>query len=216
MSTNDVPGAKPENRDTLAMGAWAEHKDGSLILVEGTEGGKAIYSVFDMAKDPPIEYRDAMLEKDFKTTYSWDATGKKPGPNERWTWHDKTPFPWDRIVKNFNDGFKSPSAAHVMTAAERIVESRQRHRDGTGGAAGAGGSHPVKVVVEPAAETAAERVATALRLEGNELDATATLDRMDRTMSKLATGFGGMQRALNALPGQIAAALKPKKRAGGR
>lgn len=32
MSTNDVPGAKTENRDVLAMGCWAEHEDGSLIL----------------------------------------------------------------------------------------------------------------------------------------------------------------------------------------
>jgi len=33
MSTNDVPGAKAANNDALAMGCWAEHADGSLILM---------------------------------------------------------------------------------------------------------------------------------------------------------------------------------------
>ena len=50
MSTNDVPGANPANRDELAMGAWAEHADGSLIFVESTEGGTCIYEVFDLSE----------------------------------------------------------------------------------------------------------------------------------------------------------------------
>lgn len=103
------------------MGAWAEHDDGSLIFVENTEGSRVIYSIFDMSKEPPIEYRDAMPETSFKRTFSWDQTNKK---SEKWTWHDKTPFPWDRIIKHgFPDGGRLPSAEHVLTAAERVAES---------------------------------------------------------------------------------------------
>ncbi len=119
MSTNDVPGANPVNHDQLAMGCWAEHADGSLIFVESTEGGRVIYLMFDVAKSPPVEYRDAMPEASFKTTFTW---GK--GSKERWTWHDKTPFPWDRVIKNgFPDGEKSVSADDQLTAAERVAES---------------------------------------------------------------------------------------------
>jgi hypothetical protein len=124
MSTNDVPGHDPRNNDELALGAWAEHKDGSMIFVESTEAGRVIYSIFDMDKEPILEYRDAMPESSFKATFSWDSTGKKAGPNEKWTWHDKTPFPWDRIIKHgTKDGARLPSAGHIMTAAERVAES---------------------------------------------------------------------------------------------
>ena len=58
MSTNDVPGADPRNSDELATGCWAEHEDGSLIFVESTEVNRVIYSVFDMSRTPPLEYRD--------------------------------------------------------------------------------------------------------------------------------------------------------------
>lgn len=122
MSTNDVPGAKAENHDTLAMGCWAEHKDGSLMFVESTEGSRVVYSIFDMSKTPPVEYRDAMLETSFKKTFSWDASAK----NEKWTWHDKTPFDWNRVIKaGATDGGRLPSAEHIMTAAERVAESLQ-------------------------------------------------------------------------------------------
>lgn len=124
MSTNDVPGANPRNNDELAMGCWAEHDDGSLIFVESTETGRVIYSMFDMAKQPPVEYRDAMPETSFKKTFSWVPDGKKTGTNEKWVWHDKTPFPWDRIIKGgFADGERLPSADHVMSAAERVADS---------------------------------------------------------------------------------------------
>ncbi len=121
MSTNDVPGANPRNGDELAMGCWAEHDDGSLIFVESTEVSRVIYSMFDMSKEPPIEYRDAMPEASFKKTFSWDPKSTK---SEKWVWHDKTPFPWDRIIKNgFPDGGRLASADDVMTAAERVAES---------------------------------------------------------------------------------------------
>ncbi len=120
MSTNDVPGAKASNGDTLALGSWAEHDDGSLIFVESTEGGRVIYSVFDMSKDPVVEYRDAESEAQFKKSFSWDPSKPK---TEKWTWHDKTPFPWDRIIKaGVSDGPRFASARDQLTAAERLAQ----------------------------------------------------------------------------------------------
>lgn len=125
MSTNDVPGHKPENRDQLAMGCWAEHDDGSMIFVDSTEGGRVIYTIFDMDKVPIVEYRDAMAEGAFKKAFSWKPGDKK---SEKWTWHDKTPFPWDRIIKvGGKDGMKFASAEAQLTAAERVRRSREIH-----------------------------------------------------------------------------------------
>ena len=122
MSTNDVPGAKPENRDVLAMGCWAEADDGSLIFVESVEAGKVVYSIFDMAQDPPIEYRDAMANGAFRSVFSWPTdTGDK------WTWHDKTPFPWDRVMEDFKPAFRPASALATMTAAQRVAQSLHLH-----------------------------------------------------------------------------------------
>lgn len=121
MSTNDVPGAKAENHDVLAMGCWAEHEDGSLIFVESLEAGRVIYSVFDIGTVPPVEYRDAMAELIFKTRYSWPPT---PGDDDiRWTWHDKTPFPWTRVMEDFPAGQRAVSAIQTMSAAQRVAES---------------------------------------------------------------------------------------------
>ena len=72
MSTHDVPGNKLANNDKLAMGCWAEHDDGSLIIVESTEGGRIIYSMFDLDQTPIIEYRDSMPEQGFKDHFSYD------------------------------------------------------------------------------------------------------------------------------------------------
>jgi hypothetical protein len=127
MSTNDVPGARPENRDVLATGCWAEHEDGSLIFVESTEGGRVIYSIFEMSTKPPIEYRDAMAEGAFKKQFSWQPEDGKT--KDRWTWHDKTPFPWDRIIKKgARDGRRDVSAEETLTAAARIRRSREIRR----------------------------------------------------------------------------------------
>jgi hypothetical protein len=126
MSTNDVPGANPANRDELAMGGWAEHEDGSLILVESTEGGRVVYSIFDMEKSPITEYRDAMADGAFKKAFSWNPKDPK---SEKWTWHDKTAFPWDRIIKlGGRDGARYVSAEDQLNAAERIRRSREIHR----------------------------------------------------------------------------------------
>lgn len=122
MSTNDVPGAKASNNDELCMGCWAEHDDGSLIFVENTEGGRVIYVIFDVAVDPPVEYRDAMSEGAFKKKFSWDGKGKK----DKWVWHDKTPFPWDRIIDaGARSGVGHVSADHLETAAGRVAKSRE-------------------------------------------------------------------------------------------
>lgn len=118
MSTHDVPGSNPDNADELAMGCWAEHDDGSLIFVESTEADRVIYSIFDMAKQPPVEYRDAMSTMAFEKAFGRDAD---VGP---WTWHDKTPFPWDRVIKaGVPDGARHAFAEHQMTAAERVADS---------------------------------------------------------------------------------------------
>jgi hypothetical protein len=119
MSTHDVPGYKAENNDKLATGSWAEHDDGSLIFVESTEANRVVYSMFDMAKLPPVEYRSAMPQVTFEKTFSFGND-----LDEVWTWHDKTPFPWDRVIKaGVSDGVKPAFAEHTMTAAERVAES---------------------------------------------------------------------------------------------
>lgn len=123
MSTNDVPGHDPANNDKLAMGCWAEHKDGSLIFVESTEGNRVVYSIFDTAKEPIVAYRDAMPEINFKRQFSWDPSDKS---KDRWTWHDKTPFDWDRVIrKGATDGPYYASADGLKTAAQRVADSLQ-------------------------------------------------------------------------------------------
>jgi hypothetical protein len=128
MSTNDVPGYNSNNRDELTMGCWAEHEDGSLIFVESVENHRVIYSIFDMCKDPLVEYRDALSEDDFKKNFSWvdTTTAKKSSKslNLKWTWHDKTRFPWERVIKSgAKDGLRYACASDMMTAAERVAES---------------------------------------------------------------------------------------------
>jgi hypothetical protein len=118
MSTNAVPGAVAANADDLAMGAWAEHADGSLIFVEGVEAGSVIYCIFDLAVDPPVEYRDSMPQSGFETQFSW--------PNDlsvEWTWHDKTPFPWERVMGDFRAGVGHSSASGQLSAAARVADS---------------------------------------------------------------------------------------------
>jgi hypothetical protein len=90
-----------------------------LIFVVSTEGGRVIYNIFDTAVQPPVEYRDAVAEKAFKKQFSW------PGSKDKWTWHDKTPFPWDRIMDlggKAGAGFASADA--LNTAAQRVAQSR--------------------------------------------------------------------------------------------
>lgn len=119
MATHDVPGHNPSNNDELKAGCWAEHSDGSLIFVQSTEGGRIIYMMFDTLTDPITEYRDAMPEKGFKETFSWKNVN-----DIRWTWHDKTPQPWDRIIKSgAKDGLHFASADEQLSAAAKVARS---------------------------------------------------------------------------------------------
>lgn len=144
MSTNDVPGHKASNNDVLAMGSWAESKDGSLIFVESVENGRVIYSMFDTRHTPVLEYRDAMPESDFKPAFSWkaDRSGLKDKKASGvpadilWTWHDKTPFPWDRVIKNgARDGARFASAADTLDHADKLRASIASPADGKSDAA---------------------------------------------------------------------------------
>jgi hypothetical protein len=188
MSTNDVPGYKSSNRDELAMGCWAEHEDGSLIFVESTEGGRAVYSMFDMEKKPVIEYRDAMAIGAFKKMFSFD------GRNEKWTWHDKTPFPWDRIIKaGGRDGTRYADVEDHLTEAERIRRKRRSLR--------------VVRDEDDADEesTAVDRVRRSREInEGREVDPYEIEARIERTMGK--AGNAIVSRIQKALAG-----LKPGK-----
>ena len=121
MATQDVPGANPANADKLAAGCWAEHRDGSLIYVKGTENQQVVYELYDVAQVPPVYYQDAMREDAFKTQFSFPPAGTSA---EKWTWHDKTPFPWSRVMKTFDK--PSPVYADVhdtLTAAARVAQS---------------------------------------------------------------------------------------------
>lgn len=123
MSTNDVPGANPAHGDTLAMGCWAETKDGSLLVVASTEGKHVVYSMFDTSRKPIVEYRDKMKRKEFERQFSYTAAGAKPVADVKWTWHDKTPFDWDRVIKQGAlDGVRYASASDQLSAAERVAQ----------------------------------------------------------------------------------------------
>lgn len=123
MATKDVPGANPANRDDLRPGAWAEHQDGSLIYVKGTERGTIVYEIYDVAGPDPVSYTDAMKEDAFKKQFSFPPVGTSKVP---WTWHDKTEFPWERIMKVLQRPRPTaPFVADQLTAAARVAESLQ-------------------------------------------------------------------------------------------
>lgn len=127
MSTNDVPGAHAANNDTLSMGCWAEHDDGSLILVEGVEPispgdpkNRVVYSIFDTAKTPVVEFRDAMDEDRFKSQFSWRTGLSK----DKWVWHDKTPFPWSRAIKSgISDGPRFSNLVDQLSSAQAAADT---------------------------------------------------------------------------------------------
>lgn len=122
MSTQDVPGHGSAKSDVLGMGVWGEHTDGSLLFVESTEGGRVIYSIFDMAQTPIVEYRDAMPEKGFKEAFSYGNKHSKV--DKGWRFHDKTPFPWDKVMSaGAKDGMRYASATDQLNAAQRVAES---------------------------------------------------------------------------------------------
>lgn len=124
MSTEQVPGSNVENHDELHVGCWAEHKDGSMILVEGvTDDGVVVFSMFDFSdKKNPIEYRSSMPINGFNKSFSYNADDDR-SKKIIWTWHDKTLFPWDRVMSSLKDGVKDISADKTISAATRLIES---------------------------------------------------------------------------------------------
>ena len=132
MATPDVPGytapAKPATptspaipeimaADELHTGCWAEHDDeSSLILVEDVTDEKVIYTIFDVNKK--IEYRDSMHPDLFKRSYTF-RSGEAVA-NELWTWHDKTKFPFERIMENKKFAL---TIEDKITAAIRVAEA---------------------------------------------------------------------------------------------
>lgn len=121
MSTNDVPGASPVNGDKLGVGCWAEHEDGSLIFVKSTEQGRVVFEMFDTSQTPVVNYTHAMTEPEFKRRFSLPPVGVS---GDEWTWHDKTAFPWDRVIKaGAKPGVHYASADDQLSAAARTAES---------------------------------------------------------------------------------------------
>jgi len=120
MSTNAVPGANPVNKEYLDRGAWAEDKDQtSLVHVIGKEAGSIVFQIYDLSEDPIIFYQDAMIESEFKNFFSVPPVGTS---DVVWTWHDKTDFPFDRVMKRFSS--KASHHADVkdqLSVAQRIA-----------------------------------------------------------------------------------------------
>ncbi len=124
MATNDVPGANPVNKDELHAGCWAEHSDGSLIFVMNGENDRVVFQMYDLMQSPPMYYQSALRIADFKKQFSFPPVGQSA---EKWTWHDKTAFPWDRVIKAFPDQ-PTPQYANVadnLSAAARVAKSLQ-------------------------------------------------------------------------------------------
>lgn len=125
MATNDVPGAKVHNNDKLARGCWAEHEDGSMIYVKDIdENGRVIFDIYELADaDHPTFYPHALSKKDFEETFSYDP--KKIGvANLKWVWHNRTPMPWERVMRIFDTPVPAlVNAVDTISAAKRVANS---------------------------------------------------------------------------------------------
>lgn len=115
MSTTDVPGAVPAHGDRLREGCWAEHPDGSLLHVLQGEGGRVVYDMFDLSQSGRvIRYVDTMPIESFNRAYSWHRSDPA---SVRWTWHDKSGFPWDRVFDHVPQEL-GHDTDHVETVAD--------------------------------------------------------------------------------------------------
>ena len=120
MATNDVPGAKKTNNDKLARGCWAEHDDGSLIYVKDIdENDRVIFEIYDLSLNPPAYYPHALAKTDFEKKFSW----KSGVTSIKWTWHDKTPFPWDTVMQHIDNPMPVLSVQDQLSAAQRVADS---------------------------------------------------------------------------------------------
>ncbi len=206
MSTEDVPGSKASNRDELAHGCWAEHDDGSLILVQSTEAKRVIYDVFDLKGGSPdtpkavLEYRDVKGEVEFKRTFSYVCgEDKRDGVSEKWTWHDKTPFPWQRVI---DAGMalaerKQLDPSGALAAADKL---------GTAVSAASGGDLGDLKPFDTSEEllTAAQRVAATLKLKGKAFNPEGSkhLTSSKGGKSAKSTVMGRIKGAFSALRGE--------------
>jgi len=124
MSTNDVPGSNPKNNDVLSPLNWAEHKDGSLLLVYDVTNKDVVFSMFDLETNS--EYKSSMLRAEFDRKFS---VGDSLIENVIWEWHDKSPFPWHKILKRGKSELLAsdrPMKTHSIvptTAAKRVANA---------------------------------------------------------------------------------------------
>ena len=121
MSTIDCPGANPVNNDKLSRGCWAEHKDSSLIFVKDIdENDRVIFEMYDLT-DPkdPVYYPHAMSKTDFEKQFSY----KSKVQDVKWTWHDKTPFVWDKVMRIISNPVPARPAEAQISAAKKVAES---------------------------------------------------------------------------------------------
>ena len=128
MATYVVPGADPKNYDKLAVGCWAEHDDGSLIYVkEITPSHFVVFDVYDPSDgSPTILYTDRMPLERFNVSFSFEL--KRSSESQiKWLWHDKTPFPWDRVLNGLHRPHNAdkiqntpPSAAARISSALKL------------------------------------------------------------------------------------------------
>ena len=130
MATDCAPGyqgpASDSKNDTLHVGCWAESKDGSLLFVKGVEPtlNRVIFSLYDMSASPIMDFTDSMPIDDFKEFFSWGSVSNKKVKDNKWTWHDKTPFPWSKVVKSgARDGSNFASAADLLSQAARVSQA---------------------------------------------------------------------------------------------
>lgn len=130
MATEDVPGANEANNDHLQMGCWAEADQGkSLIFVKSTEDDRVIYDVFDLTHEPIVQWPDAMAIDDFKKHFTFDPKqlNQRALSSIRWTWHDKTPFPWSKVIKQgARDVASYADVEDQLSEAKKVAESRKR------------------------------------------------------------------------------------------
>lgn len=112
MSTFQVPGYVASNADTLHVGCWAEHADGSLMGITKITSDRLSYYVRSPSGDV---YQGELPPEAFKQAFS-DGRGAF-----RWLWHDKTPFPANPITDEQADRFVS---AAEMLAQEFSLKER--------------------------------------------------------------------------------------------
>ena len=99
------------SRTLLDVGCWAEHDDGSPLLVGRSEGERVDYWLFDMADTPPTIRRSALPKAKFEKLFADKG-------DFLWTWRVKTPFPWDRILLAINvPWWKSTSQPPIAKVA---------------------------------------------------------------------------------------------------